>query len=209
MNFDGRRHSPSCDRNRAPILEVLRRILPRDGGGVVLEIASGTGQHAAWFAREFPHLTWQPSDADAGLHGSIAAWIAHEGATNARAPLVLDVATAWPEAPREIVAMLNINMVHIAPWHACEGLMAKAGELLPPGAPLLMYGPFARGGRHTAPSNEAFDRGLRARDPEWGVRDLEDVVACAAANGLDHVETIAMPANNLSVVYRRRQTEER
>lgn len=209
MNFDGRRHSPSCDRNRAPILEVLRRILPRDGGGVVLEIASGTGQHAAWFAREFPHLTWQPSDADAGLHGSIAAWIAHEGATNARAPLVLDVATACPEAPREIVAMLNINMVHIAPWHACEGLMAKAGELLPPGAPLLMYGPFTRSGRHTAPSNEAFDRGLRARDPEWGVRDLEDVVACAAANGLDHVETIAMPANNLSVVYRRRQTEER
>lgn len=209
MNFDGRRHSPSCDRNRAPILEVLRRILPRDGGGVVLEIASGTGQHAAWFAREFPHLTWQPSDADAGLHGSIAAWIAHEGATNARAPLVLDVAAAWPEAPRELVAMLNINMVHISPWRACEGLMAKAGELLPPGAPLLMYGPFARGGCHTAPSNEAFDRGLRTRDPEWGVRDLEDVVACAAANGLDHVETIAMPANNLSVIYRRCQSEVR
>ena len=178
--------------------------MPRDGSGVVLEIASGTGQHAAWFARAFSHLVWQPSDIDAGLHASIAAWIAHEGAANARAPLMLDVAGEWPEPDRGIVAMVNINMVHISPWRACEGLMAKAGELLPPGAPLFMYGPFARGGHHTSPSNESFDRSLRARDPRWGVRNLEDVTACAAANGLDPVETVEMPANNLSVVYRRR-----
>ncbi len=204
MNLDQREHSPSCDRNREPILEVLRRILPSEGGGLVLEIASGTGQHAAWFASRFPHLTWQPSDIDARLRASIAAWIAYEGVTNARPPLALDVAAEWPDPDYDIVAMLNVNMIHISPWRACEGLMAKAGSLLPADAPLFMYGPYARGGGHTAPSNEAFDRALRARNPEWGIRNLEDVIACATANGLDHVETVEMPANNLSVVYRRR-----
>ena len=204
MNPDRREHSPSCDRNRDPILTVLRRVLPADGEGMVLEIASGTGQHAAWFAPEFPHLIWQPSDSDIRLQESISSWIAHEGAVNAHPPLALDVTAEWPVFDLGVVAIVNANMIHISPWRVCQGLMAKANALLPSGAPLFMYGPYARERRHTAPSNESFDELLRTRNPEWGIRNLEDVIACAAEHGLDHVETIEMPANNLSVIYRRR-----
>ena len=207
MNSDLREYSPSSERNREPILSVLRRILPPSGPGLVLEIASGTGQHSAFFGAAFPDLLWQPSDLDLQLHPSIEAWAAYEGATNVRAPLILD-ATA-PEWSREafdleIVAMFNANMIHISPWRTCEGLLSKAGDLLPSGRHLFMYGPYARGGEHTAPSNASFDRSLRTRDPEWGIRNLEDVIACANECGLEHIETIEMPANNLSVIYRRR-----
>lgn len=206
MNADLRQHAPACDRNRDPILAVLKRHLPQSGDGLVVEVASGTGQHTAWFAAAFPHLTWQPSDLNQDAHQSIAAWIAHEGVTNARPPLRLDAtADDWsrllPDVPP--VALLNVNMIHISPWAACEGLMAKAGALLPEGAHLIMYGPYRRDGAHTAPSNAAFDESLRSRNPEWGIRNLEDVVACAAENGLSHQATVEMPANNLTVVYRR------
>lgn len=206
MTEDHRQFAPASDRNRDPILAVLKRHLPQTGDGLVIEVASGTGQHTAWFAAAFPHLTWQPSDLNADAHHSITAWIAHEGVSNARAPLRLDAtAEAWDEIVLDPppVALLNVNMIHISPWSACEGLMAKAGSLLPEGAHLMMYGPYRRGGRHTAPSNAAFDESLRSRDPSWGIRDLEDVIACAEKNGLGHVETVEMPANNLTVVYRR------
>ena len=205
MSSDLRQHSPSSDRNRAPILSVLRRFLPVDGPGLVLEIASGTGQHTAWFASEFPHLTWQPSDLEERSHASIKSWL-HERVTNARAPLRLDAtATEWPElsSKLDIVAMLNINMIHISPWEACDGLLANAGAALAPGGHLYMYGPYKRGGNHTAPSNASFDHSLRTRNPAWGIRNLEDVVDCATAHELDLIDTIEIPANNLSVVYRR------
>ncbi len=207
MTEDLRQHAPACERNRDPILAVLKRHLPNAGDGLVLEVASGTGQHAAWFAPAFPHLTWQPTDAHEPAHASIQAWIAHEGVVNARAPLHLDAAAAdWPDfgtAPN-LVALLNVNMIHISPWTACEGLLSNAGRHLPPSGLLIMYGPYKRNGAHTAPSNAAFDESLKARDPTWGIRNLEDVVDCADSAGLDHVETVEMPANNLSVVYRRR-----
>ena len=173
----------------------------------MLEVASGTGQHTAWFAAAFPRLTWQPSDPDERSHASIEAWIAHVGAANARPPLRLDaMAASWADLrfDVEIVAMLNINMIHISPWAACQGLIAKAGTLLPPGGYLYMYGPYARGGEHTSPSNAAFDQSLRGRNPEWGIRNLEYVIGCAGSHGLAHIETIEMPANNLSVIYQRR-----
>ncbi|NQV79355.1 MAG: DUF938 domain-containing protein [Alphaproteobacteria bacterium] len=207
MNTDLRQHAPASERNREPILAVLNRFLPAAGDGLVLEVASGTGQHTAWFAAAFPHLTWQPSDAHEPAHESIRAWITHEAVTNARPPIHLDAAAPHLpdiETDTPVVAMLNVNMIHISPWAACEGLMAKAGDLLPPGGHLIMYGPYARGGAHTASSNAAFDDSLRARNPAWGIRNLEDVIACAAANDLNHVDTIDMPANNLSVVYQRR-----
>jgi hypothetical protein len=207
MSSELRQHSPSSERNRAPILSVLKRFLPADGEGLVLEIASGTGQHTAWFSAAFPNLTWQPSDLDEHSHASISAWIAHAGVANAHAPLCLDATANWAALKFDIdvVAMLNINMIHISPWEACEGLMSKAGTLLAPGAHLYMYGPYARGGNHTAQSNAAFDQSLRARNSTWGIRNLEDVIDCAVVNGLDHIETIEMPANNLSVIYRRRR----
>ncbi|MEQ8248886.1 MAG: DUF938 domain-containing protein [Alphaproteobacteria bacterium] len=207
MSADLRQYAPACDRNRDPILAVLKRHLPNAGDGLVLEVASGTGQHTAWFAQAFPHLTWQPTDAHEPAHDSIRAWIAHEGAANARAPLHLDAAAGdWPDlgADPGLIAMLNVNMIHISPWAACEGLLANAGRRLPPTGLLVMYGPYKRGGAHTAPSNAAFDESLQGRDPAWGIRNLEDVIERADAAGLDHVETVEMPANNLSVVYRRR-----
>jgi hypothetical protein len=198
---DARRFAPATARNREPILAVLRRVLP--ASGTVLEIASGTGEHAAHFAPYFPALTWQPSDADADNLASIAAWAAASGAANIRPPILLDV-TAPDWGVEGVAAILAVNMIHIAPWAAAEALMAGAGRRLPPGAPLYLYGPYKRGGQHTAPSNEAFDADLRRRDPAWGVRDLDDVVRLAAKNGLDLAEVVAMPANNLSVIFRRR-----
>ena len=201
--MDDRLFSPSIERNRAPIAAVLRRVLPATGA--VLEIASGTGEHVAWFAGEFPGLVFQPSDPSPAHRASIAAWTA--GVANVRAPLALDVtAPEWEahsDIPKPLAAILCINMVHISPWAATRGLMRGAGCLLAGGGVLYLYGAYKRDGRHSAPSNAAFDRFLRAQNAEWGVRDLEAVVAEAAANGFALVEVVEMPANNLSVVLRR------
>ncbi len=193
--------SDAVARNREPILTVLRRVLPRTG--TVLEIASGTGEHAVHFAAALPDIEWQPTDVDATARVSIAA---HRDATrlpNLRAPLALDVTAAdWPLARAD--AVVAINMIHIAPWSAAEGLMTGAARLLPAGGVLYLYGPYREEGAHAAPSNAAFDASLRRRNPQWGVRDLGEVIALAAAHGLDFAARVAMPANNLSVVLRRR-----
>ncbi len=194
-----RRHAPATERNRAPILEVLRRVLPPQG--LVLEVASGTGQHAVAFAQALPGLTWQPSDPDPGLRASTRAWGVSVGVPNLRDPLDLDAAAAdWPIERAD--AVVCINMIHIAPWTAALGLFAGAARLLPAGAPLLLYGPFRRDGRHTAPSNAEFDASLKARNPAWGVRDLGEVER--AATGFTLAEVVEMPANNLTVLLRRR-----
>lgn len=197
---DPRRFAPAVQRNREPILAVLARVLP--AAGVVLEVASGTGEHAVFFARALPSLTWQPSDPDDGNRASIAAFADEAALPNLCAPLPLDATSErWPVERAD--AIVNINMIHIAPWAACLGLVRGAARLLPANAPLVLYGPFRRGGRHTAPSNEAFDRGLRERDAGWGVRDLDEVAAAAGAAGLRLDEIVEMPSNNLSVVFRR------
>ena len=196
---DARRSAPAVQRNRAPILDVLRRVLPPRG--LVLEVASGTGEHAAWFAPALPGLTWQPSDVDPVSLASIAAWC--DGLASVRPPLVLDATEErWPLATAD--AIVCINLIHIAPWAACDGLLRGAGHTLRPGGVLVLYGPYRVDGSHTAPSNAAFDDHLRAQDPAWGVRDLEAVVELADRHGLAHRETVPMPANNLSVVLARR-----
>lgn len=195
-----RQTSPSTARNREPISAVLRSVLPHSG--VVLEIASGAGEHAVHFAKAFPHLTFQPSDPSPAALDSIAAWLAHEKLPNVRAPLFLDAAsTDWPVTQAD--ALICINMIHISPWASCEGLMAGAARILPAGAPLFLYGPYKRNGAHTAPSNEAFDADLKRRNPAWGIRDLEAVSALAQAQGFGAPDITQMPANNLSVVFRR------
>lgn len=195
------RFAPATARNRDPILAVLRRVLPATG--TVLEIASGTGEHAAYFAKQLPHLTWQPSDAGASTLASIAAHRAAADAPNLLAPVALDATSpSWPVT--QAAAIVSINMIHIAPWSAAQGLIAGAARLLAPGAPLYLYGPFMENGRHTAPSNAAFDTGLRAQNSGWGVRDLDEVCALADRHGFDFIERVAMPANNLSLVFRRR-----
>ena len=193
--------SPAVARNRDPILAVLRRHLPDQG--TVLEIAAGTGEHAAYFAPRFPHLAWQPTDVDPEALASIEAHRAAANAPNLRAPITLDVtAPAWPVTRAD--AVLSINMIHISPWTAAQGLMSGAARLLAGAGVLYLYGPFKENGEHTAPSNAAFDASLRARDPAWGVRDTGDVRALAEKLGFDFVERVAMPANNLSLVFRRR-----
>jgi hypothetical protein len=199
-NDDARRFAPATQRNREPILGVLREVLP--ASGVVLEVASGSGEHAVYFAAAFPQLTWQPSDRGSGERASIVAWIAHAGVANVLAPLALDaVAADWPIERAD--AVVCVNMIHIAPWAACVGLMRGAAAVLPAGAPLVLYGPFRRDGGHTAPSNEAFDRSLRAQNPAWGVRDLEEVAAVAAAHGFGAPAVFSLPSNNLGVVFSR------
>jgi len=200
---DGRLVSPSAERNKGPILAVLERILPPSG--LVLEIASGTGQHVVHFARALTKLRWQPSDPDADWRRSISAWLAIEGLVNVHQPLGLDVRTRpWPSpAPDAIVC---INLIHIAPWAATTSLFSGAKIALGEAGLIYLYGPYARQGRHTAASNEAFDRALRAQNPDWGLRDLEDVARAANDEGFDLLETIEMPANNLSVVFRKRPT---
>jgi hypothetical protein len=192
--------APAVARNRDTILAVLREVLP--AAGTVLEIASGTGEHAVHFAAALPHLAWQPSDPDAEARGSIAAHAAQAALANLLPPLELDAsAPLWPITRAD--ALVSINMIHISPWRAAQGLMAGAARLLSAGAPLYLYGPYRQHGLHTAPSNAAFDESLRARDPEWGVRDLDEVVALAAAHGFALQRTVPMPANNLSVVFHR------
>jgi SAM-dependent methyltransferase len=199
-NSDPRVYRPHVARNREPILAVLRRVLP--ARGLVLEIASGSGEHAAYFAKELPGLTWQASDPDSEALASIAAHRADAALPNLSAPLHLDVtAKNWPVGRADVV-MCN-NMIHISPWAATEGLIAGAERVLAAGGILFLYGPYKISGRHTAPTNQAFDEDLRRRDPEWGIRDLADVTALAQHHGFAAPETIEMPANNLSVIFRR------
>jgi len=203
--MDPRLSSPAARRNRDPILAVLRRVLPAEGA--VLEVASGSGEHAVWLAAHLPGLVFQPSDPEPASRASISAWIAREALPNVRAPVALDATDEDWALPAEIaarlVAVLCINMAHVAPWQATLGLLRGAGRLLRSGGVLYLYGPYKREGRHIAPSNAAFDASLRARDPESGVRDLEDVVAAAGRAGLTLASVEEMPANNLSIIFRK------
>jgi SAM-dependent methyltransferase len=191
-----KRHAPATDRNREPIREVLARELPTRG--LVLEIASGSGQHAVAFAGAFPNLTWQPTDADPDALASIAAWRDEAALPNLAAPLVLDVQTTWPVDRAD--AIVCINMVHISPWEASIALFAGASRLLPPGGLLFLYGPYLFDGV-TAPSNVEFDRSLRSRDARWGVRDVTALSGIATDFTLR--EAVPMPANNHSLIFRR------
>ena len=197
---DPRQHRPHVARNREPILDVLKRVLP--ARGLVLEIASGSGEHAAYFAAALPSLIWQPSDPDTAALSSIAAHREDVGLTNLLVPVPLDVtAPSWPVAHAD--AILCCNMIHISPWAACEGLMAGAERTLSSGGILYLYGPYKISGCHTAPSNQEFDGYLRAQNPTWGIRDLDEVAALAKRHNFALVETVAMPANNLSVIFSR------
>jgi hypothetical protein len=201
----GRYSAPPVLRNRDPILAVLREVLP--AAGLLLEVASGSGEHALHWARHLPGWTVQPTDADPRARASIDAWGAgtasEPGPANLRRALPLDAAAEdWPVAQAD--AVLCINMIHIAPWSATLGLLRGAARCLPPGAPLILYGPYRREGRPTAPGNEAFDADLRGRNPAWGLRLLETVAEAAAAAGFpDPPQVVEMPANNLTVVFRR------
>ncbi|NWN82773.1 MAG: DUF938 domain-containing protein [Halomonas sp.] len=196
---DPRRYTPAAARNRQPILEVLQEALPERAR--VLELASGSGEHAVHCATAMPGWMWQPSDPTSGALASIAAWRDQAGLANLAEPLRLDATAAdtWPAGPFE--AIVAINLIHISPWAVTEALMARAGERLVRGGVLCLYGPYRRGAGHTAPSNAAFDADLRRRDPRWGVRDLERVVAEAEGHGLRLRATVEMPANNLGVLF--------
>lgn len=192
--------SPATARNAAFIAEVLKRVLPPSG--LVLEIASGSGEHAVHFARSLPELVWQPSDPDEAARRSIVAHTRAAGLANIRLPLTIDATRQpWPVARSD--AVVAINMIHIAPWDATIGLMAGAEETLAEGGVLYLYGPFREDDAHTAPSNAAFDDSLRARNASWGIRDVEAVVAAARGHDLHLDERVVMPANNLSLIFRR------
>jgi SAM-dependent methyltransferase len=192
--------SPSAERNKAPIAGILKRVLPDHG--TVLEISSGTGQHIVHFAREMPDLIWQPSERDEPSLRSIERWMAAENLPNILAPLRIDV-TELPWPAGNAAAIVCLNMIHIAPWSAAEGLIQGAESILGQGGILFLYGPYRRQGQPTAPSNEAFDEQLRSRNPEWGLRRVEDVARHARLHGLGPPEIHEMPANNLSLVFRR------
>lgn len=189
---------PSADRNKGPILDVLRRVLPESAA--VLEIASGTGQHAVHFAEHLPGISWQPSDMDGERRASIRAWRDDSQLTNLLEPVNIDVTnTGWEVGIFD--AIYNSNLIHISPWECCLGLLAGAKRHVRPGGLLIIYGPFRIGGDHTAPSNRGFDDDLRSRNPKWGVRDLEAVRDAAAGFNLE--ERVEMPANNQILVFRR------
>jgi SAM-dependent methyltransferase len=195
-----RRSAPAVLKNRDPIVEVLEEWLPQ--GGLVLEIASGTGEHVVYFAEHFPNLEWQPSDIHPDALRSIAAWQQERGLSNIREPLVIDASSrSWPIDRTD--ALLSINMVHISPWGAALGLLDGAARLLPPGGPLILYGPWLKADIPTAPSNLAFDEDLRTRYPEWGLRRVEDFSEAANERGLLLEQTRAMPANNLMLLLRK------
>jgi len=197
---DHRRSAPHVARNAGPIAELLAEVLPERG--LVLEVASGSGEHALHFARTFPRLLWQPSDPEPAALRSIEAWRAEAGLFNLLPPVSLDARAAdWPVPQAD--AILCINMVHISPWAATVGLMRGAARLLAAGAPLYLYGAYRQADVETAPSNEAFDASLRARDADWGVRKLEEVIAEAEERGFALDSVTPMPANNLSVVFRK------
>jgi SAM-dependent methyltransferase len=196
---DGRCSAPAAERNRGLILEVLTRVLPPHG--LVLEVGSGTGQHAVHFAKFLPQLVWQPSDPDAECRRSVSSWIRHEGLGNVRQPVALDVRERpWPVAV--VDAVVCINVVHVSPWAAMLALLDGTRGILVEEGVLFLYGPYRRRGRATAPSNEKFDAELRAHDPEWGLREVEEVADAAARLGFALREVVDMPANNLSLVFR-------
>lgn len=200
LTADARRSAPAALRNQEPIRQVLADWLPPQG--TVLEIASGTGEHAVHFARSFPDLLWQPSDRDPLALQSIAAWVASSGLPNLRPPFALDVEQdPWPVEAAD--ALLATNMVHISPWAASLGLIAGASRLLPKGGSLILYGPWLKEGIATAPSNLAFDQDLKSRNPEWGLRRVEDFVDAAAIRGLGLTDWRQMPANNLMLLFRK------
>lgn len=192
-----KRHAPATLRNRDAILAVLLEALPPSG--LVLEVASGSGEHAVHFAAALPALDWQPSDPDPAALASIEAWRGEAGLPNLHAPILLDAAADWPIDRAD--AILCINMVHISPWAATVGLFTHGARLLRKDAPLILYGPYFQADVAPAPSNVAFDASLRTRDPRWGIRALEDVAVLATAQGfaLDRVQ--AMPANNLTLIF--------
>lgn len=199
---NARRSAPAALRNREPIADVLREWLPENG--LVLEVASGTGEHASYFAEAFPNLQWQPSDMHSGALASIEAWREGSGAANIRAPVVIDASrpTDWPIDRAD--AVLNVNMAHISPWAASLGLIAGSAGILRSGNPMILYGPWLKDDMETVASNLAFDADLKARDPEWGLRRVEDFAAEADAKGFDLIETRRMPANNLMLLFRLR-----
>jgi Protein of unknown function (DUF938) len=198
--IDHRQYAPAPVRNRDFILDILRDVLPMTG--VILEIASGSGEHVVHFARNLPSLVFQPSDPEPETLLSVAAWVKDAHVTNVRAPIVLD-ASQSPCPIGSADGVICINMAHISPWDATVGLITGAAAILPPGSPLYLYGPYKRKGLATAPSNETFDRNLRDRNATWGLRDLEAVVAIAQSVGFSIPTVTEMPANNLSVVFRR------
>jgi SAM-dependent methyltransferase len=196
---DPKLYHPHVARNREPILAVLKRFLP--ARALVLEVASGSGEHAAFFAKALPSVSWLPTDIDAKALASIAAFRAEAGVPNLLAPVRLDVTTpSWPV--KRLDAIICNNMTHISPWAASEGLMAGAARTLRAGGMLFLYGPYKIDGRHTARSNQEFDAYLRSQNPEWGIRDLGEMRALAGRHGLTLIETVAMPANNLTVILR-------
>ncbi len=206
MEVDARLFFPATERNREPIAATLKTWLP--DGAVVLEVASGSGEHALWFQRHLPGIHWQTSDPDPAHRRSISAWIHHPpGAPDLPDPLALDVESRpWPLPQRleqHLDAVVAINLIHIAPWSCCQALIAEAADRLCAGGALILYGPFRRGGHHTSDSNAAFDQSLRARDPRWGVRDLEAVEQLASNSGLTLEQLQTMPANNLCLLFRR------
>jgi hypothetical protein len=196
-----RRHAPSTLRNRQPILDVLDRVLPERG--LVLEIASGSGEHAVFFASALPRIRWQPTDRDPEALASIEAYQSDAALTNLAPPLTLDaVSERWPVDRAD--AVVSINMIHIAPFAACEGLFRGSARCLGEGAPLILYGPFGFDGSFSAPSNAAFDADLRSRNSSWGIRDLADVDRVALAAGFERALLVSLPANNHAIVFRRR-----
>lgn len=195
-----KRLSEACERNKEPILDVLRDVLPSTG--LVLEIASGTGQHAVHFAGALPGITWQPTDIEPDFRASVDGWRAEAGHANLLESVHLDVTDdEWPVETAD--AIVCVNMIHIAPWEATLGLFDGAARILPDGGILYLYGPYKVGGRHTAPTNEQFDAMLRGQDPSWGIRNLDDVGLEARRRGLHLIKTVRMPANNLSVIFRK------
>lgn len=195
---EAKRFAPATERNRDVITEALRPILPQSG--VILEIASGTGEHIVHFARVFPHLKWQPSDPEPAALASIAAWNDESGLANIMPPVQLDASADWSATKAD--AVLCINMVHISPWEATLGLLRNAAGILPPNAPLYLYGPYRQRGVTTSEGNESFDVSLKARNPSWGLRFVEDVTEAALKNGLRLDSVIDMPASNLSLIFR-------
>jgi len=200
-----KQYAPATERNRQPILDVLQQVIPAEGN--ILEIASGTGEHACFFAPYFPNQQWIPSDPDRLLRLSIEAWRQDCKSDNLQIPLDIDVSLPnWEtklnnSAIATIGAIIAINLIHISPWSACQGLIAGAGKILQSGGILYLYGPYKQQGKHTAPSNETFDQSLQFRNSDWGVRNLEDVVELAEKHQLILHKIIPMPTNNLSLIF--------
>ncbi len=200
--MDKRQFSPACERNKDPILVVLKQHLPDQPH--VLEVASGSGEHGHYFCQQLPHIIWQPSDIDPRYQESVVAWQKHQPLDNFLPPLTLNMTdeTWFNNVKNTINSMFNANMAHISPWAATEGLFNGAGQVLNPNGKLFLYGPFKIEGQHTAPSNSEFDKSLKARNPQWGIRNLEDITALAKQNGLVIEQKIAMPANNFMLIFR-------